>query len=117
MLIVAGLWRVHAYQYEPGHSTFIVEAREETWRAACLDKASEAETVRFCEALFAAELDGHVAAVRDREEHESSVAPPVDAKSAECQVTHDAPGHDDLDAYPKAQLHIDATTAQRACPQ
>ncbi|HZH41101.1 MAG TPA: bifunctional salicylyl-CoA 5-hydroxylase/oxidoreductase, partial [Gemmatimonadales bacterium] len=29
-----GLWRVHAYQYEQGHSTFIVEAREETWRAA-----------------------------------------------------------------------------------
>ena len=33
-----GLWRVHAYQYEPGFSTFIVEAREETWRKA--DRAS-----------------------------------------------------------------------------
>jgi anthraniloyl-CoA monooxygenase len=54
-----GLWRVHAYQYEPGHSTFIVEAREETWRAACLDKASETETVRFCETLFAEQLNGH----------------------------------------------------------
>src|SRR6267143_83226 len=29
-----GLWRVHAYQYGPGRSTFIVECREETWRAA-----------------------------------------------------------------------------------
>jgi anthraniloyl-CoA monooxygenase len=28
-----GLWRVHAYQYEPGASTFIVEATEATWRA------------------------------------------------------------------------------------
>ena len=25
-----GLWRVHAYQYEPGRSTFIVECRDET---------------------------------------------------------------------------------------
>ncbi|HKE89358.1 MAG TPA: bifunctional salicylyl-CoA 5-hydroxylase/oxidoreductase [Gemmatimonadales bacterium] len=54
-----GLWRVHAYQYEQGHSTFIVEAREETWRAACMDKATEDETIRFCEELFAEELEGH----------------------------------------------------------
>jgi len=54
-----GLWRVHAYQYETGQSTFIVEAREETWRAACLDRATEAQTIAFCEELFAEELDGH----------------------------------------------------------
>ncbi|HYK10717.1 MAG TPA: bifunctional salicylyl-CoA 5-hydroxylase/oxidoreductase [Gemmatimonadales bacterium] len=54
-----GLWRVHTYQYEKGHSTFIVEAREETWRKACLDKATEDETVAFCEDLFAEELQGH----------------------------------------------------------
>ncbi len=54
-----GLWRVHAYQYEPGASTFIVEAREETWRAAGLDRADEAATLRFCERLFAEELEGH----------------------------------------------------------
>src|SRR4029077_432417 len=54
-----GLWRVHAYQYEPGHSTFIVEAREETWRAACLDRANEEQTIAFCEQLFAEELAGH----------------------------------------------------------
>jgi anthraniloyl-CoA monooxygenase len=54
-----GLWRVHAYQYEPGHSTFIVEAREETWRAACLDSATEDQTIAFCEGLFAEELAGH----------------------------------------------------------
>ena len=54
-----GLWRVHAYQYEPGFSTFIVEAREATWRAAGMDKASEGETIAFCERLFAKELDGH----------------------------------------------------------
>jgi len=54
-----GLWRVHAYQYEPGHSTFIVEATPTTWRRAGLDHATEAETLAFCEALFADELEGH----------------------------------------------------------
>ena len=74
-----GLWRVHAYQYRPARgaersgpapstdgpeaadaiSTFIVEAREETWRAAGLDDASEEETVAFCERMFAEELEGH----------------------------------------------------------
>jgi len=54
-----GLWRVHAYQYDPSHSTFIVEARDETWRAAGMDRAGEAETIAFCERLFAEELKGH----------------------------------------------------------
>ena len=55
----AGLWRVHAYQYEPGHSTFIVECTEETWRGGGMEDASEEETLAYCEALFAAELEGH----------------------------------------------------------
>ncbi len=54
-----GLWRVHAYQYEPGASTFIVEATEATWRSAGLESADEAATIAFCEQLFADELDGH----------------------------------------------------------
>jgi anthraniloyl-CoA monooxygenase len=54
-----GLWRVHAYQYAPGHSTFIVECRDETWLAAGLDRATEDDTRAFLEALFAEELDGH----------------------------------------------------------
>jgi anthraniloyl-CoA monooxygenase len=54
-----GLWRVHAYQYAPGHSTFIVECRDETWRASRMDRADEAETATFLEALFAEELAGH----------------------------------------------------------
>jgi anthraniloyl-CoA monooxygenase len=54
-----GLWRVHAYQYAPGHSTFIVECREETWRAAGLDRAGEDAARVFLETLFAEELGGH----------------------------------------------------------
>ena len=54
-----GLWRVHAYRYEEGHSTFIVECTEQTWRQAGLVDASEDQTVAYCSELFAAELDGH----------------------------------------------------------
>jgi len=54
-----GLWRVHAYQYAPGRSTFIVECRDETWRAAGLDDASEHDTQVFLKTLFAEELAGH----------------------------------------------------------
>ncbi len=54
-----GLWRVHAYQYEGGHSTFIVEATEETWRASGLAEEDEEATVAYCQRLFAEELQGH----------------------------------------------------------
>ena len=55
----SGLWRVHAYQYEPDRSTFIVEATEATWRRSGLAEGDEARTIAFCEALFAEELEGH----------------------------------------------------------
>ncbi|HVL87442.1 MAG TPA: FAD-dependent monooxygenase, partial [Candidatus Thermoplasmatota archaeon] len=54
-----GLWRVHAYRYEEGMSTFIVEATEATWRKAGMDKASEDDTIAYCQRLFAKELSGH----------------------------------------------------------
>ena len=54
-----GLWRVHAYNYDREHSTFIVECTEAAWRAAGLDAASEDESVAYCAELFADALDGH----------------------------------------------------------
>ncbi|MBL8860852.1 MAG: FAD-dependent monooxygenase [Planctomycetes bacterium] len=54
-----GVFAVHAYPFEAGLSTWIVECREETWRRAGLEHASEADTVAFCERLFAPFLDGH----------------------------------------------------------
>jgi anthraniloyl-CoA monooxygenase len=54
-----GLWRVHAYQYAADRSTFIVECRDDTWRAAGLHHADESTTIAFLERLFANELDGH----------------------------------------------------------
>ena len=54
-----GLFQVHAYPYEAGLSTFIVECREEVWKKAGLDRATEAETIAFCEKLFADDLKGN----------------------------------------------------------
>ncbi len=55
----AGLWRVHAYQYAPGRSTFIVEAPEATWAASGLGENDEPATVAYLEQLFKEELQGH----------------------------------------------------------
>ena len=54
-----GLWRLHAYRYSEDRSTFIVETTDETLAKSGLADASEAETVAFCERLFADRLDGH----------------------------------------------------------
>ena len=39
--------------------TFIVETDEATWHRAGLAEASEAESIAYCERLFAEELRGH----------------------------------------------------------
>ncbi|MGK0263547.1 MAG: anthraniloyl-CoA monooxygenase, partial [Planctomycetota bacterium] len=53
-----GLFQVHAYPFESGRGTWIVECREETWKKAGLDKLSEAESAVFCHKLFAEHLEG-----------------------------------------------------------
>jgi anthraniloyl-CoA monooxygenase len=54
-----GWFTVHAYRFDEELSTFIVECREETWRAHGLDSAGTEETIAFCERLFAPYLHGH----------------------------------------------------------
>jgi anthraniloyl-CoA monooxygenase len=54
-----GLFRVHAYRYQASGSTFIVECRDDTWRAAGLDKADEDRTLEILGNVFAEELGGH----------------------------------------------------------
>lgn len=61
-----GHWGAHAYPFEDGTSTFIVETDEATWRRAGLDRAeslvpgqSDMASLRFCEQLFADHLGGH----------------------------------------------------------
>jgi anthraniloyl-CoA monooxygenase len=53
-----GLFTVHAYPFEQGRGTWIVECREETWRQAGLDRMDEAQSAAFCERLFAEHLAG-----------------------------------------------------------
>ncbi|MFI0606304.1 MAG: bifunctional salicylyl-CoA 5-hydroxylase/oxidoreductase [Anaerolineae bacterium] len=54
-----GLVQAHAYPFEPGLGTFIVEMRDEVWRAAGLDAADEAATLAYCQEAFADFLGGH----------------------------------------------------------
>jgi anthraniloyl-CoA monooxygenase len=54
-----GLWRLHAYQYAEGSSTFIVETTERTFQASGLRDDDEDATIAFCEELFRESLDGH----------------------------------------------------------
>ena len=54
-----GLWRVHAYRYMPGHSTFILECTNATFARSGLRVEDEDGTTRYAEALFVEELQGH----------------------------------------------------------
>lgn len=54
-----GLFQAHCYPFDGNTSTFIVETAEETWQRAGLDKMTEAESLAYCQKLFADYLDGH----------------------------------------------------------
>ncbi|MDP9932809.1 bifunctional salicylyl-CoA 5-hydroxylase/oxidoreductase [Variovorax paradoxus] len=53
-----GWFQAHAYQFEDGLSTFIVETTDEAWQKAGIDKMSQEEGIAYCEKLFAPYLDG-----------------------------------------------------------
>ncbi|MCU0757847.1 MAG: bifunctional salicylyl-CoA 5-hydroxylase/oxidoreductase [Steroidobacteraceae bacterium] len=54
-----GWFQIHAYQFSRELSTVIVETREETWLAHGLDRFDTAQSIAFCERLFASYLGGH----------------------------------------------------------
>ena len=54
-----GIFIAHCYQYEPGRSTWIIEADPATYKRAGLDKLDEQASARFVEGIFADELKGH----------------------------------------------------------
>ena len=54
-----GWFQAHVYKFDANTSTFIVECPEHVWLAHGLDQADQAESVAFCEKLFAKYLDGH----------------------------------------------------------
>ena len=54
-----GIFIAHCYQYEPNASTWVLEMEPQTFLNAGLDQATEAESARFMETVFAEELAGH----------------------------------------------------------
>lgn len=55
----AGWVWAHAYRFDDGFSTFIVEMAPETWQGLGLDQMEQSEAIAFCEELFAKYLGGH----------------------------------------------------------
>src|SRR5260221_11083016 len=53
-----GLFQVHAYPFSGTASTFLLECDEASWLNAGLDKASEEESLAYCQHLLAENLDG-----------------------------------------------------------
>ena len=53
-----GWFQAHIYKFDEQTSTFIVECPEAVWRAHGLDRFDAAQSVAFCERLFADNLQG-----------------------------------------------------------
>ena len=53
-----GWFQAHIYKFDANTSTLIVECPEHVWLAHGLDKADQAESIAFCERLFAKNLQG-----------------------------------------------------------
>ncbi len=54
-----GWFQAHVYKFDDKTTTFIVETPEAVWRAHGLDEADTAQSISFCEQLFAKHLGGH----------------------------------------------------------
>ncbi len=54
-----GIFIAHCYQYEPGHSTWVLEVQPDTFERAGLGTMFEEESARFLEKIFEKELEGH----------------------------------------------------------
>ncbi len=53
-----GWFQAHIYKFDETTTTFIVECPEQVWLAHGLDKADQADSIAFCERLFADTLQG-----------------------------------------------------------
>ncbi len=54
-----GHFCAHTYQYEEGHSTWVIETTPECWDACGFADMSEAESAAYLETVFKNELKGH----------------------------------------------------------
>jgi len=55
---VGWVW-AHAYRFDSGLSTFIVEMAPDTWERLGFDRMDQPEAIALCEHIFARYLDGH----------------------------------------------------------
>jgi 2-polyprenyl-6-methoxyphenol hydroxylase-like FAD-dependent oxidoreductase len=55
----AGAFNAHHYRHSPAMSTFVFECDAATWRRAGFERMGEAETLAYCERVFADALQGH----------------------------------------------------------
>ena len=54
-----GWFQAHVYKFDDQTTTFIIETPESVWKAHGLDDADTAQSIAFCEQLFAKHLGGH----------------------------------------------------------
>ena len=54
-----GWFQAHAYRFQDGLSTFIVETPEAAWKASGIEQMTQEEGIAYCEKLFAPYLDGN----------------------------------------------------------
>ncbi len=54
-----GTFIAHSYRFSPELGTFVIECDEDTWRAAGLDQADDAQSRALCEQIFQDDLDGY----------------------------------------------------------
>jgi 2-polyprenyl-6-methoxyphenol hydroxylase-like FAD-dependent oxidoreductase len=54
-----GTFNAHHYRHAPAMSTFVVECDAATWQRAGFATMNEAETLKYCETVFAQTLGGH----------------------------------------------------------
>jgi 2-polyprenyl-6-methoxyphenol hydroxylase-like FAD-dependent oxidoreductase len=55
----AGVFCAHHYRYRPDRSTFLVEVEDSTWQRAGFATMAPEDTIRYCERVFARDLQGH----------------------------------------------------------
>ncbi|MBV6274372.1 bifunctional salicylyl-CoA 5-hydroxylase/oxidoreductase [Alcaligenaceae bacterium CGII-47] len=53
-----GWFQAHIYKFDDQTTTFIVECPEHVWQAHGLDQADQAQSIEFCERIFAENLQG-----------------------------------------------------------
>ena len=53
-----GWFQAHIYKFDENTTTFIVECPEDVWLAHGLDQADQAQSIAFCEQVFASNLQG-----------------------------------------------------------